>query len=123
MAVTIQEPRGYPVAPLGGDPTGDLSQAASQTWVRRIVDVVNSVRQGKMNALLDFTLRTTPNTTTILIDERISIFSALLLMPLTQNAAAIQSSMWPSVQNNGTATFTHLKTTETDCNFRLCIIG
>lgn len=123
MAVTIQEPRGYPVAPLGGDPPATPAQAASQTWVRRIVDVVNSVRQGKMNALLDFTLRTAPNTTTVLIDERISIFSALLLMPLTADAAAIQSSVWPSVQNNGTATFTHLATAETDCKFRMCIIG
>lgn len=123
MTVTIQEPRGYPVAPLGGDPVGALSQAANSTWLRRVVGVVNSLRQGKMNALLDFTLRTAPHTTTVLIDERISVFSALLLYPLTADAAAIQSSMWPSSQNNGTVTFTHLATAETDCNFRTCIIG
>lgn len=122
MAVTIQEPRGYPVAPLGGDPVSALPQAAHTTWVRRIVDVLNSVRLGKLNANLSITLRTSPNTTTPIIDARISMFSALLFTPQSAASAAMLSALYPSNQNNGSVTLNHLSTIDS-CSYVMTIIG
>lgn len=121
MAVTIQEPRGYPPAPIGGDPVTDVNQAASSTWIRRIVDVLNSVRQGKLNANLSVTLRTA-HTTTDVIDARISVFSALLFTPQSAAAAAMLTALYPSNQNNGSVTLNHLSTADT-CVFWMTIIA
>jgi putative flippase GtrA len=90
--------------------------------VRRVVDVVNRTLSGKLNVTLPVTLQN-GNTTTTIIDPRITAYSALLLTPLTAHAAAIAASVYVSSQQNGQATFTHSNTANTDQLFRLCIIG
>ena len=113
---------GYLPAPSGGEAITNIVQAASITWVRRIVTVVNNVLAGRLNAVLPITL-TASSTTTTIIDARISAFSALLFSPLSANAAAIQSSLYVSSQRSGEATLTHLSAAEDDLSFNLCIIG
>lgn len=112
----------YDPAPLGGEPVAALGLAASTTWVRRLVEVVNRLLTGKINAVLDVTL-TANSDTTDLIDARLSYYSALLFSPTSANAAVSLPTVWVSAQAEGTATLTHLKNAQTDRTYRVVIIG
>ena len=115
---------GYRPAPLSEAPPNSLRDAASERWVRRIVDVVNSARSGKLNVTLNVTL-TADTTTTIVTDARISVGSGLLFMPLSANAAAEQAAgtMYVSGQRSGQATITHANNAQTDRSFRIVILA
>lgn len=115
---------GYPPAPLSQPPPSSLAQAASEAWVRRIVDVLNNVLKGKMNVTLDVTLATGADTTTV-TDARISASSALLLMPLTANAAAEHAAgtAYVSSQKAGQAVLAHANNAQADRTFRILILA
>lgn len=81
---------------------------------------LNNMLMGKLNSVLDVTLRANETTTTV-IDVRISIDSYIGLQPLTSTARA--SGTYVSLQGDQTLTLTHNNTADTDKTFRLLIIG
>jgi hypothetical protein len=115
---------GYRPAPLSEAPPGTLQYAASERWVRRIVDTVNNSLRGKLNVTLGVTLTANAGST-IILDARISAFSALVFMPLSANAAAEQAAgtMYVSAQKTGQATITHANNTQSDRAFRLIVLA
>lgn len=118
---------GYTTAPGNGANPGKLSDAASASWVKRIVDVVNNILLGKMNVVLRITLRANQATTTV-IDARIGPFSYLGLQPLTTHAAADLYSATSvladqTTQKDGSVVFNHPNNANTDKTFNLLILG
>ncbi len=115
---------GYRPAPLSEGPPDSLRGAASERWVRRIVDTVNRSLSGKLNVTLSVTL-TANSASTIIKDARISAFSALMFAPLTANAAAEQAAggLYVSAQQSGQATIQHANNAQSDRRFRLCIFA
>ena len=115
---------GYLPAPLSGSAPGRLGDAASGLWVRRVVDVVNNMLRGKLNAVLPVTLAANAATTTV-IDARISAFSALLFSPLSAHAAAeiAAGGFYVSAQQSGQAVLTHANNAQADRNFNMAILG
>jgi hypothetical protein len=88
---------------------------------------VNSILRGKTNNVLMITLRA-GFTTTRVIDARIGGFSALMLQPLTANAAGALYSATSvladlTTQKDGEVTFNHSNTGTTDRTFNLVITG
>lgn len=117
--------RGFPVAPLAEHhPASSLRDAASQAWVRRIVDTVNNAVRGKMNVTLSVSLAANRATTTI-TDVRIGAFSALLFTPLTAAAAVEMAAgtLFVSAQKSGEATVSHANNTISDRTFRVVILA
>jgi hypothetical protein len=115
---------GYRPAPLSEGPPGAFREAASERWVRRIVDVVNNTQKGKLNVTLNVTL--TPNaTSTVITDVRISAFSALLFTPRTANAAVEQAAggLYVSSQQSGQAVVEHANSAQSDREFRVVILA
>ena len=118
---------GYKTAPSNGSNPLQLSDAASASWLKRVVDVVNNILQGKQNVVLVITLRANQATTTI-IDSRIGPFSALILQPLTTHAQADYVSATgvladQTTQKNGSVTFNHPNNANADKTFNLLIMG
>ncbi len=115
---------GYRPAPISEGPPSSLQHAASERWVRRIVDTVNRSLSGKLNVTLSVTL-TANAASTVVKDARISAFSALMLMPLTANAAAEQAAgtLYVSAQQSGQATITHANNAQADRSYRIVILA
>lgn len=95
---------------------------------RKLAAVVNSMRNGKLNAVTNVTL-TPGGTTTTFTDQRITPQSVILLMPQTANAAAAVASLAGPIyvssttQVNGSAVITHASNAQTDRTFAVLIIG
>lgn len=91
-----------------------------------IVQSINRINRGKVNATVDVTL-TAASATTEVTDERISVSSAVMFMPMTANAAAELATgacyVNESDLSNGSLTITHNSNSQTDRKFRLLIIG
>lgn len=117
---------GFRTVPLGGTAApARLGDAAAAGWVKRIAESVNNILKGKQNVVLDITL-TAGAASTDIIDPRIGVFSALLLQPLTANAAAALYAapyVIPSAQVDGRVTLAHVNDANTDKNFHLVILG
>ena len=118
---------GFSTAQPGGGIVKTLKDAASASWVRGIVDVVNNMLGGKLNVVLQVTLRSGFATTTV-IDARIGPFSALIMQPLTAHAAAALYSATSvlvdtTTQKNGSVTFDHVNDANADKTFNLVILG
>jgi len=110
---------GFPVAPQA---PRTVSFSTIGDWIRRVVDVVNGARAGKLNATVRITLAAGATSTTV-IDPRITWYSALLLTPVTADAAAIAGSTYVNSQQNGQCTFSHPSSASGLLNFTLAIIG
>jgi hypothetical protein len=93
-------------------------------WLNGVRDVTNNMLQGKVNVTLDVTLTANSATTTI-SDPRIGGGSAILLCPMTANAAAelAAGGIYVSSIGKQTATLTHANAATTDRTFRIVIIG
>jgi hypothetical protein len=91
-------------------------------YIQRMVDVLNSVRAGKLNCVTDVTL-TASATTTTLTDARIGPNSFIGFMPRTATAATALAGLYVSARTKGSATLTHANTADTDKTFTLCVIG
>lgn len=115
--------QGFPaVAELETD-KNDISQAGKEHR-RRMARAINTMLQGKFNVTIDVTI--TPNaTTTVILDPRISVFSAITpAMAMSANAAAdIVAGIWVSNMNTGTATLNHRNSASTGRVIRFCILG
>jgi hypothetical protein len=98
------------LAPQGGTP-------------REVSEVVNGVLNGKINSKGTITLSVSPETTTIISDERISVESVILLSPKTANAASELSSVYFSDQSSGQATITHNLSSLTDRTYGYVVLG
>jgi hypothetical protein len=112
-------------APLGGTSPTSLVDAASKGWVKAIATIVNSLRQGKLNASLAVTLAQSATSTTI-TDARIGASSTLTLQPLTAHAATLYFTspyVLVSSQQSGQVKLAHASVANTDLNFNLLIIG
>ncbi len=99
---------------------GDIGSI--KTWAVQAAEAINRHNQGKFNVAKTATLTASATTTTIK-DSRISPVSALLLSPLTANAAAAVATTYVSAQGKGEATLTHANNAQTDRIFRLAIVG
>lgn len=116
---------GFKPAPVSGDTVTKASDAASARWAKSIAEAVNRVLGGKMNAVLPVTLAANAATTTV-IDARIGVFSALLLQPVTANAAAALGAppyIIPTLQNSGSVVLNHVNNAQADKTFNLVILG
>lgn len=112
----------YPQAPTNGLPPNEISGAASSSWTQLIAEALNRVLGGKLNVTLKFTLGASQTSTTI-IDSRISAANWLGLQPLSADAAAALGGCWWSAQTSGSATLSHANTASLDRTFNLLIIG
>ena len=94
-----------------------------QAHRRRMAVAINSILQGKINAVTSVTLNKSATTTTV-IDPRIGVNSAFLLTPLTADAAtAYVAGIYFTGQQNGQVTLNHASSSHADQNFNLTIIG
>lgn len=101
----------FPTLPQGAD-------------LRRVVEVVQRLLQGKFNAVTTLTLTANVGTTT-LTDARIGGESHLALTPLTANASAEvgAGTIYVSARAKGSATITHANNAQTDRSYSVLIIG
>lgn len=127
MAAPVPPPKGaqFKTAPTSGPDSKSLSDTASGGWLVSVVEVVNRMLGGALNANLQVTMRNGFATTTIL-DSRITAFSALHLEPLTTNAATLKYGapfILVTDQKSGSVTFAHANTANTDQTFIMTILG
>lgn len=93
-----------------------------EEWARKIAEVANSLRDGKINTVGTVTL-TSGSTTTTLTDARINPQSFIGLMPITATAQAGFIAGMRIVCATGTATITHNSTADADRQFQYAILG
>ena len=89
---------------------------------RLIANVVNSLRDGKINATGTVTLATSA-TSTVVTETRCGGDSIILLMPTTLNAAGALSTTFVSTVGKQTFTITHVSNSQNDRIFRYTIFG
>lgn len=102
---------------MSGYPT--LSPGADN---RSIVERVNLLLAGKMNAATTVTLAPGGTTTTI-TDKRIGGQSFIGLSPRTATAAAAMTAVYVSAKAKGSATLTHNSTADVDRTYDVLLIG
>jgi hypothetical protein len=81
-----------------------------------------SLASGRSNATGTVTLTVSATTTTI-NDGNVAPGSAILLDPVTANAAAARASTYTSVTGQGSFTLTHASNTQADRTFTYAILG
>lgn len=113
---------GFSPAPRAGAVAVSLQTAASQVWVRQVVDVLNNTLRGKLNALTTITFNANAGFT-LLTDPRIGPTSFIHLMPTTADAAAENGTWYVASQTDGSATINHTNSAVTDRTYRVCIFG
>ena len=97
-----------------------VAQAAWFSWISSIARTLNLALRGKLNCVADLTLEAGA-TETVLIDERIGLYSAILLMPRTASAAAA-TGLWIET-TTGTALIHHNLDAAVDRIFTVVIIA
>ena len=90
--------------------------------LRLISNTVNNTLDGKLNSTGDVTLRASQTTTT-LVDERISLNSVIILEPTNANSNSAKTNLFVSAKDNGSATLTHASSLNTDQKFGYVVIG
>ena len=90
--------------------------------LRLISNTVNNTLDGKLNSTGDVSLRASQTTTT-LVDERISLNSVIILEPTNANSNTAKANLFVSAKINGSATLTHASSSNTDQNFGYVVIG
>lgn len=91
--------------------------------LRRIVSVIRSAVEGKLNCVSTFTL-STGATSTVVSDRRVSTGSLIHLMPLTATANdALLAGTRVIDQNSSGFTVNHDSTSASDRRFRYGVIG
>jgi len=90
---------------------------------RAIVGWAQWINQGHLANTGSVTLRASPNTTTVVTDDRVSINSVPLLQAVTSSAAAASPTTWISTITNGSFTITHSATAAVDKTFRYALLG
>ena len=115
---------GYAPALLQHPAPREFNEAASQTWVRGISEVVNRILSGKMNVTVDVILTPNASATTV-IDSRLSSTTTISFCPLTANAAAelAAGTLWIGERRTGVVVINHANNAQTDRHFDCTIIG
>jgi len=90
--------------------------------LRLISNTVNNTLDGKLNSTGAVTLRASQTTTT-LVDERISVNSVIILEPTNANSNTAKANLFVSAKINGSATLTHASSSNTDQKFGYVVIG
>ena len=107
-------------------PANFTSMADVAYYLRRLRDGLFRLRQGKLECVVELTLRE-DEATTVLTDSRLSVQSVVIFDPKTANAAAALygGSMYVLTANrtNGAWTITHPNNAQTDKHFQCAIIG
>lgn len=89
---------------------------------RDLYEIVNSVRDGKLNSTGTFTLVANAATTTV-ADLRAGPDSVILWMATTANAAAAAGGLYVSSRGKQTFTLTHANNAQTDRTFSYVVLG
>jgi len=89
---------------------------------RIVIERINRILQGKLNAVTTVTLAASVTSTT-LTDSRISAESFIGLTPTTATAAAAMTALRVSAKTSGSATLTHNSTADLDRTYDVLIIG
>ena len=114
--MTVTSPRssgrGFPLAPT--------YWGAVEEGLRKVAEVVNSLRDGKINSVGTVTL-TANSTTTTLTDPRINPNSKISLTATTSTAAA--STGLYVTAGTGSAVITHNSTADANKTFAFAIFG
>lgn len=92
------------------------------SWLFTFVVLVNSIRQGKLNATGNLTL-TAGVTQTTITDARLTANSFIWLMPTTANAALALSLIYFTSRDNGSVVVNHGNDVATDRTYVYLIIG
>ena len=100
-----------------------MPSSAWQEWLTRIARTLNEAIFGNLNVVRDVTLEVGA-TETVVIDDRIGVFSWVLPMPLTESAAGVAGpgGMWLEPKS-GQVVIHHDASSATDRHFRLAIFG
>ena len=90
---------------------------------RKLAQAINRINSGKVNCVLDVTLRANATATPV-VDPRIGPTSFLLWMPQTASASAAErAGIFVTGRMKGTATLNHASSTATDQTVSLVILG
>ena len=95
------------------------------SWARAIVERINNILRGKLNAQTTITLTANSGTTT-LTDARIGLQSVIILDPKTTNANAAKYTAPYIIQSNqlsGSVLLTHVNDANLDKSFNVFIVG
>lgn len=122
-----QAPESYPPVAVRSRENRE-EQAAAWEWVRRIAQTVQGVMLGRTNNTFAFSLDDGGGggaTTTTLSNDRFTADTALLLVPLTANAAAILGNAAGVYQtaSAGQIVLTHANNTNADADFLGIYVG
>lgn len=97
--------------------------APSENVIRRIVQAINELIQGRGNASGEMTL-TAGTTTTTVSRDTISGQGQVFLFPKTANAAAAVATTYATIASAGGAfTVTHANAASTDRTFAYVVLG
>lgn len=125
----VDKPPPNPITPPDG--VGDVVRwirdfyqwmSGFMSWLFTFVVLVNSMRQGKLNATGSVTLATGTTQTTI-TDARLTADSFIWLMPTTLNASLALSLVYITSRDNGSAVVKHGNDVSTDRTYVYLIIG
>lgn len=94
---------------------------ANDADLRRIIETVQMLLRGKMNAVTSVTLAANSATTT-LTDSRLGGTSFVGLAPTTANAKA-EGTPWVSAKAKGSCTLNHANNAQVDRAYDVLIIG
>lgn len=107
-------------------PSVPVTGVSWREWLTRVATTLNEVLRGRLNATGTLTLTANAASST-LTDDRISINSAIILVPATANAAAElgNGTLFISETNrvNGSIILTHANNAQADRTYRFVIIG
>ena len=91
-------------------------------WARDVTEIVNSLREGKINSTNNVTL-TADAATTVVTDFNVGPNSVIVFMPTTLNAAAELTVLRVSSRGGNTFTITHANAASTDRTFGYAVLG
>lgn len=90
--------------------------------IRRLVDSIRQLNDGRQNSVGDVTLRANQTTTTVTF-ENCSRDCRVFLSPRTLNAAAAVPTTYISSILQGSFVITHASNAQADKTFSFCCIG
>ena len=115
-----------PPIPIVGFPSVPIYSPDEARHRRDMAAVINRMNTGKINALLDVTLKADAAVTTI-SDARLSSQTGCLFMPRTANASAELGAgtiyVLDAERVNGSVVITHANNAQTDRDYYMAIIG
>ena len=105
---------------ISGDPPRE--QPALALWLRQLAGIVSTLLLGKLNCTGTVTLTASQISTTV-ADPRADADSAILLVPVTANAAAAVATTYISARSKRSFTLTHASAATVDRTFVYSILG